>query len=103
MQPKLLGIRNGHEIAFAEVRHGTQDMSLQPAILAPRMSGAFILDTPLGCNANVTPEPAVDQYSGVVVVLPGGKGHVRIVGVTLSVPCGLGESQLGWAKGFVFN
>jgi len=101
--PKLLGIRDGHEFAFTNVRHSTQDVNLRPAILSPRMSGAFILDTPLGCNANVYPTPVADQYTGVVIVLPGGKGHVRIDGMTLSAPCGLGESELGWAKGFTFN
>lgn len=101
--PKLLGIRDGHEYAFAKVSHGTQDVSLEPAILAPRMSGALILDTSLGCNANVYPYPASDQYTGVVILLPHDNGHVKVVGVPLYVPCGLGESQLGWAKGFVFN
>jgi hypothetical protein len=101
--PKLMGIRGGHEYAFTGVRHGTQDVSLRPAILAPRPSGALILDTELGCNANVAPTPAAGKYTGVVIVLPGGKGHVRIDGAPLYVPCGLGESELGWAKGFVFN
>lgn len=101
--PKLLGIRGGHEYALKDVRHGTQDVSLQPANLAPRQSGALILDIELGCNANVTPTPAADQYSGVVLVLPGGNGHVRINGVHVDLPCGLGESQLGWLKGFVFD
>jgi hypothetical protein len=101
--PKLLGIRSGHEYAIVNVGHGTQDVSLRPAILAPRMSGALILDTPLGCNANVSPAPATDQYSGVVFVLPLGDGHVAVDGVHLYVPCGLGESRLGWANEFVFN
>lgn len=101
--PKLLGIRKGHEYAFADVGHGTQDVSLRPAILAPRVSGALILDTPFGCNANVTPFPATDEYSGLVIVLPLGNGHVVVNGVHLYVPCGLGESQLGWAKEFAFN
>jgi hypothetical protein len=101
--PKLMGIRGGHEYALANVSHGTQDLSLEPAILAPRMSGAFILDTSLGCNANVYPYPKSDQYTGLVILLPRDKGNVKVVGVPLYVPCGLGESQLGWAKGFVFN
>jgi hypothetical protein len=101
--PKLMGIRGGHEYALANVSHGTQDVSLEPAILAPRMSGALILDTSLGCNANVYPYPVSDQYTGVVIVLTHDNGHVKVVGVPLYVPCGLGESQLGWAKGFVFN
>ena len=62
--PKLLGIRDGHEYALAKVSHGTQDVSLEPAILTPRMSGALILDTSLGCNANVYPYPVSDQYTG---------------------------------------
>jgi hypothetical protein len=101
--PKLLGIRNGHEYAFADVGHGTQDVGLRPAILAPRMSGALILDTPLGCNANVTQASAIYKYSGLVIDLPLGNGHIVIDGVHLYVPCGLGESQLGWAKEFDFN
>jgi hypothetical protein len=101
--PKLLGIRDGHEYAFANVSHGTQDVSLEPAILAPRMSGALIFDTSLGCNANVYPYPASDEYTGAVILLPRDTGYVKVVGVPLYAPCGLGESQLGWAKGFVFN
>ncbi len=95
--PKLLGIRGGHEYAFKDVRRGTQDVSLRPAILAPRVSGALILDIVTGCNANVSPTPVADQYTGVTVVLPGSNG------TQLDVPCGLGESQLGWLKGFVFD
>jgi hypothetical protein len=101
--PKLLGIRSGHEYPLSHVAHGTQEGNLYPATLAPRMSGAFVLDMSLGCNANVYPLPVVDRYTGVVILLPNSHGHVRILGVPLDVPCGLGESQLGWAKGFVFN
>lgn len=101
--PRLLGIRDGHEYPLANVSHGTQDVNLQPAILKPRMSGAFIIDTPLGCNANVAPPPASDLYAGVVMILPRGNGHVRVDGVNLYAPCGLGESSLGWARGFAFN
>lgn len=101
--PRLLGIRDGREYPLANVRHGTQDVNLRPAILAARMSGAFIIDTPLGCNASVGPAVASDQYSGVIIILPPSNGHVRVDGVPLYVPCGLGESSLGWAKGFVFN
>jgi hypothetical protein len=101
--PKLLGIRRGHEYAFKDVKHGTQGSSLRPTILAPRQSGAFILDISLGCNANVTPTPVADRYSGFVIVLPGRNGHVRIDGIHLDEPCELGESQLGWLHGFVFD
>jgi hypothetical protein len=101
--PKLLGIRGGHEYPLSHVGRGTQDKSLYPTTLAPRMSGALILDTSLGCNANVDPMPVADLFTGVVILLPHGHGHVRILGVPLYVPCGLGESQLGWAKGFVFD
>jgi hypothetical protein len=69
--PQLLGIRDGHEYAIRHLDHGTQDVSLEPATLAPRMGGAFILDVSLG--------------------------------VPLFVPCGIGESQLGFAKGYDFN
>jgi hypothetical protein len=101
--PRLLGIRGGHEYRLSHVAHGTQGGNLYPTTLAPRMSGAFILDASLGCNANVDPLPVGDRYAGVVILLPDGHGHVRIPGVPLDVPCGLGESQLGWAKGFVFD
>lgn len=101
--PKLSGIRDGHQYAFANVGHGTQDVSLQPAILTPRMSGALVLDTALGCNADEYPSSVSHQYTGVVILLPHNSGHVKVVGVPLYVPCGLWESQLGWAKGFVFN
>lgn len=101
--PKLLGIRGGHEYPISHIGHGTQDGNLYPTTLVPRMSGAFVLNTSLGCNANVYPLPVADRYTGVVILLPNGHGHVRILGVPLDVPCGLGESQLGWAKGFVFD
>jgi len=101
--PKLLGIRGGHEYPLSHVVHGTQGGNLYPTTLTPRMSGAFILDTSLGCNANVGPLPVADTYRGIVIVLPNGHGHVWIPGVRLEVPCGLGESQLGWSKGFVFD
>jgi hypothetical protein len=100
--PQLLGIRDGHEYAFTKVDHGTQDVNLETAILAPRMSGALILDTSDGCNANVYPYPVLDQYTGVVILLPHDNGRVKVAGVPLYVPCGIGESQLGWAKGFIF-
>jgi len=101
--PTLLGIRGGHEYALDHLEHGTQDRNLQPTTLSPRESGALILDTSLGCNANVYPLPVADRYTGVVVVLPRHHGHVRILGVPLSTPCGVSESQVGWAKGFVFD
>jgi hypothetical protein len=101
--PKLTGIRGGHGYAFASVAHSTQDVSLEPTVLSPRESGALILDTSLGCNANVYPYPPADVYTGLIIILPHGKGRVRVAGLPLFVPCGLGESQLGWAKGFVFD
>jgi hypothetical protein len=101
--PKLRGIRGGHEYALPHVGRGTQDVELHPTTLAPRESGALILDLNLGCNANVSPLPVADRYMGVVILLPQRHGHVRILGVPLYVPCGLNESQLGWAKSFVFN
>jgi hypothetical protein len=101
--PSLRGIRGGHEYALSHVGRGTQDVELSPTTLAPRESGALILNPNLGCNANVSPLPVADRYMGVVILLPQGHGHVRILGVPLYVPCGLNESQLGWAKGFVFD
>lgn len=101
--PRLLGIRDGHEYPLAKVTHGTQDLNLRPALLAPRLSGAFIIDTPLGCNASNGPTEASDRYSGVVLILPLESGHVRVDDVPLYTPCGLGESSLGWAKGFQFD
>jgi hypothetical protein len=101
--PTLLGVRAGHEYAFTHLEHGTQDSDLTPASLAPRESGGLILDNPLGCNANVYPLPVADQFTGLVIVLPKHEGRVRVFGVPLSDPCGLSESQLGWAKGFSFD
>jgi hypothetical protein len=101
--PQLLGIRDGHEYAIRHLDHGTQDVSLEPATLAPRMSGAFILDVSLGCNANSLPYPVSDLFMGVVILLPHGNGHIKVAGVPLFVPCGIGESQLGFAKGYDFN
>ena len=93
----------GHEYAIRHLDHGTQDVSLEPATLAPRMSGAFILDVSLGCNANSLPYPVSDLFTGVVILLPHGNGHIKVAGVPLFVPCGIGESQLGFAKGYDFN
>jgi hypothetical protein len=101
--PQLLGIRGGHEYAIKNVSRGTQDVSLKPTLLTPRISGAFILDVSLGCNANSLPYPASDLYTGVVILLPHDDGHIKVAGVPLFVPCGIGESQLGWAKGYDFN
>jgi hypothetical protein len=101
--PKLMGIRGGHEYKLENVGHGTQDKNLRPAVLSPRMSGALILNTSLGCNANVSPYRGSNNYSGLVVLLPQHRGHVKILGVPLYAPCGLSESQLGWIKGFVFD
>jgi hypothetical protein len=101
--PNLLGIRDGHEYAFEEVSQGTQNTNLKFTKVAPRMSGALILDTSRGCNANVYPYSVSDQYTEVVVLLPHATGHVKVVGVPLYVPCGFGESQLVWAMSFVFN
>jgi hypothetical protein len=101
--PKLFGIRDGHNYGLPRVAHGTQDSALYPTALTPRESGALILDTSLGCNANRNPLPISVQYTGVIVVLPRGAGRVKISGVPLSDPCGLSESQLGWTKGFTFQ
>jgi hypothetical protein len=101
--PTLLGVRGGREYKLTILGHGTQDSDLTPTSLAPRESGALILDNPLGCNANVYPLPVADQFSGLVIVLPKQQGRVRVFGVPLSDPCGLSESQLGWGEGFTFN
>lgn len=101
--PTLLGVRSGREFPLTHLGHGTQDSYLTSTLLAPRESGGLILDNPLGCNANVYPLPVADHYSGLVIVLPKREGRVRVFGVPLSDPCGLSESQLGWAKGFIFN
>lgn len=101
--PKLLGIRGNHEYTLANVGHGTQDTALAPTTLVPRESGALILDSNDGCSANVYPLPAADKYTGVVILLPNGEGRVKVLGVPLWVPCGLSESQLGWAKRFAFD
>lgn len=99
--PRLLGIRGGHEYKLAHVGEGpTQDGQLHATALSPREAGALIFDTSLGCNANVYPPPVADEYTGVVVLLPNQQGHVKILGVPLSMPCGVSESQLGWSKGF---
>jgi hypothetical protein len=101
--PRLLGIRDGHEFSLSHVGEGTQDRQLNSTTLLSRQAGALILNTSLGCNANVSPLPVADEYTGVVILLPHQRGRVKISGVPLYVPCGLSESQLGWAKGFVFD
>ena len=99
--PRLLGIRGGHEYRLTHVGEGpTQDGQLRTTTLSPREAGAMIFDTSLGCNANANPLPVADEFTGVVVLLPNREGHVKILGVPLSMPCGVSESQLGWAKGF---
>ncbi len=102
--PRLLGIREGHEYRLTHVGQGpTQDGQLDATTLSPREAGAIIFDTPLGCTANANPLPVADEFAGVVVLLPNREGHVKILGVPLSMPCGVSESQLGWAKGFKFD
>lgn len=102
--PELLGIRGGHEYKLAHVGEGsTQDGQLSATTLSPREAGALIFDTPLGCNANANPLPVADEFTGVVVLLPNEQGHVKILGVPLSMPCGVSESRLGWAKGFTLD
>lgn len=102
--PRLLGIREGHEYGLTHVGEGpTQDGQLDATTLSPREAGALIFDTPLGCNANANPLPVADEFAGVVVLLPNREGHVKILGVPLSMPCGVSESKLGWAKRFKFD
>jgi hypothetical protein len=102
--PQLLGIRGGHEYKLTHVGKGpTQDGQLRATTLSPRESGALIFDTPLGCNANANPLPVATEFTGVVILLPDRQGHVKILGVPLSMPCGVSESRLGWAKGFELN
>ncbi len=101
--PKLIGIRGGREYALTHVGHGTQDSDLGPTTLTPRQSGALILDNSLGCNANVYPLKAIYVFTGIVIVLPKDQGIVKVLGVPLSDPCGLSESELGWATGFNYN
>lgn len=99
--PRLLGIRAGHEYKIPDVEKGpTQDGQLQATTLSPREAGALIFDTSLGCNANVYPPPVASDYTGVVLLLPDREGLVKVLGVPLSMPCGVSESRLGWAKGF---
>jgi hypothetical protein len=98
---RLLGIRQGHEYKIPDVVRGpTQAGQLETAILIPREAGALIFDTSLGCNANVYPPPVATDYTGVVLLLPDREGLVKVLGVPLSMPCGVSESRLGWAKGF---
>jgi hypothetical protein len=82
--------------------HGTQGVTLHPTVLAPRMSGALILNTSCGCVPGGDPHAASQTYSGIVILLLHGRGIVKVLGAPLYAPGDLGESQLGWAKGFVF-
>jgi hypothetical protein len=83
--------------------HGTQDANLYPTMLTPRMSGAFILNTNIGCVPGGDPHRALHTYSGIVIVLPHDAGEVRVSDAPLYMPCDLGVSQLGWSPGFQFN
>jgi hypothetical protein len=99
--PRLLGIRGGHEYKILDVGRGpTQDGQLRATTLSPREAGAIIFDTSLGCNANVYPPPVASDYTGVILLLPDQQGLVKVLDVPLSMPCGVSESRLGWAKGF---
>jgi hypothetical protein len=100
--PTLLGIRGGHEYHVTITAHGTQDVNLHPTVLAPRMSGALILNTSIGCVPGGDPNAASHTYSGIVILLPHHLGIVKVPGVPLYMPCDLAVSQLGWAKGFLF-
>jgi hypothetical protein len=96
--PPLLRVRAGSEYDFTHREHGTQDSDLTPTSLTPLESGGLILD-----YANVCPLSVADQFTGLVIVLPGHEGRVGVFDVLLSDPRGLGESQLGWARGFAFD
>jgi hypothetical protein len=99
--PQLLGIRGGHEYRLRVTSRFT-DPHLVPTILAPRESGAFVLNTTTGCIPGGDPHRASHLYSGVVLLLPDSRGPVRVRDVNLYTPCLLSESPLGWAKGFEF-
>lgn len=99
--PQLLGIRGGHEYRLRVTSRFT-DPHLIPTILAPRESGAFVLNTTTGCIPGGDHHRASHLYSGVVLLLPDGQGPVRVRDVNLYTPCQLSESPLGWAKGFEF-
>lgn len=99
--PQLLGIRSGHEFRL-RVTTRYNDPLLVPTVLAPRESGAFIVNSTTGCMPGGDPHRASHLYSGVVLLLPGGRGPVWVRDFNLYAPCQLSESPLGWAKGFAF-
>lgn len=74
--PQLLGIRDGHEYRL-RVATRFSDPSLMPTILAPRESGAFILNSTTGCMPDGDPHRATHTYSGVILLLPDGRGSTK--------------------------
>jgi len=103
--PQLYGVRDNRRYKVNVYSHATQGGNLHPTVLLPRMSGAFILDVSDddACAANGDPDVSLYTYTGEVLILPDKDGQVEIGGSILYAPCGLADSQLGWAKGFRYN
>ncbi len=99
--PQLRGVRGGREYALRVTGHATQYGNLEPVNLAPRMSGALILNTASGCVPGGDRLAARHTYVAIIVVLAGGRGTVLVPG-ELYVPCQLWASQLGWSRSFRF-
>lgn len=102
----IIGVRSGREHRLTGVQRGTFFGNLQPAILAPRMTGALLLGTEWACVAINRSGPAAraylaaHSYDGVVLVLPDHSGVVHVPDVQIQNACTLSETRLGWSRGF---
>ena len=99
--PKLRGARGGRTYALRVNGHGTQYGNLSQTLLAPRSSGALIINTTTGCVPGGDPLAARHTYGATIIVLAGNRGTVAVAG-ELYDPCQLWESQLGWSRSFHF-
>jgi len=98
--PGLVGLKGSERRKLRVTKHGTYGGNLEPAVLAPRMSGALIIGTGDLCAPYYGVPPAGHTYSGLILVLPGNKGDVIVVGVAINTSCYLAESRLGWRRNF---
>jgi predicted aconitase with swiveling domain len=96
----LIGLRNGKRYKLKLDGHGTFGGNLRATVLPPRMSGALIVGTGDLCSSIFTSADKANKYSGLILVLPIGRGNVSVPGLALDTSCYLTESQLGWRQHF---
>lgn len=103
--PQLLGITSGGRLVTLPAAHEGLTGPVDPVDLRPGEAGRLVIGTEDACQALNQPSALAvassvgHLFDGVEIVLPGGKGTLRVdlSPVVLDTTCGVAESALGVA------